>query len=114
MVVLVVAALAVGAVALADVLFLLLDENAIAANGHVKAALSLEYDTFCAEAAQQKRGLEGVNGGRVRVGYVPYVNENAFAVCLIALKKLNKCSGLRRIEAGRNGYVEVVVAETVA
>ena len=48
------------------------------------------------------------------VGHVAHVNENAFAVGLIALKKLNKCSGLRRIEAGRNGYVEVVVAETVA
>ena len=108
------AALAVGAVALADVLFLLLDENAIAGNGHVKAAFALEYDTFCAETAQQKRGFESVNGGRVWVGYVPYVNENAFAVCLIALKKFNKRSGLRRIEAGRNGYVEVVVAETVA
>ena len=107
-------ALAVGAVALADVLFLLLNENAIAGNGHVKAALALEYDTFSAETAQQERGFERVNGRRVRVGYVPYVNENAFAVCLIALKKLNKCSGLRRIEAGRNGYVEVVVAETVA
>ena len=108
------AAFAVGAVALADVLFLLLDENAIAGNGHVKAALALEYDTFCAETAQQERGFERVNGGRVRVGYVPHVNENAFAVGLIALKKFNKCSGLWRIEAGRNGNVEVVVAETVA
>ena len=109
-----VAALAVGAVALADVLFLLLNENAIAGNGHVKSALALENNAFGAETAQQERGFERVNGRRVRVGYVPYVNENAFAVGLIALKKLNKCSGLRRIEAGRNGYVEVVVAETVA
>ena len=109
-----VAALAVGAVALADVLFLLLDENAIAGNGHVKAALALEYDTFCAETAQQERGFEGVNSGRMWVGYVPYVNENAFAVCLVALKKLNMCRGLGRFEAGRNRFVEVVVAETVA
>lgn len=108
------AALAVGAVALADVLFLLLDKNAIAGNGHVKTAFALEHDAFSAEAAQQERGFEGVNGGRVRVGYVSHVNENAFAVGLIALKKLNKRSGLGRIEAGRNGYVEVVVAETVA
>ncbi|MFT3958257.1 MAG: hypothetical protein QM665_04030 [Desulfovibrio sp.] len=114
MVILVVAALAVGAVALADVFFLLLDKNAIACNGHVKTALAFEHNALCAEAAQQERGFERVNGGRVRVGYVPHVNENAFAIGLIALKKFNKCRGLRLIEAGRNGYVEVVVAETVA
>ena len=83
-------ALAVGAVAFADVLFLLLNENAIAGNGHVKAALALEDDAFGAETAQQERGFEGVNGGRVGVGHMPHINENAFAIGLIALKKFNK------------------------
>ena len=108
------AAFAVGAVAFADVLLFLLNEHAVAGNGHVKAAFALENNTFSAETAQQERGFEGVNSRRMWAGYVPYVNENAFAVCLVALKKLNKCRGLGRIEAGRNRNVEVVVAETVA
>ena len=96
----VVAALAVGAVALAHVLFLLLNKHTVAGNGHVKTALALENNAFCAQAVQQQGCFEGVYGRRVGVGYMPHVYENSFAVGLIALKKLNKSLGLRRVKAG--------------
>ena len=100
MVMLVVPALAVGAVALAHVFFLLLDKHTVAGNGHVKTALALEDNAFCAQAVQQQGCFEGVYGRRVGVGYVPHVDENSFAVGLIALKKFNECVGLRRVKAG--------------
>ena len=71
----VVAAFAVGAVALANVLFLLLDKHAVAGNGHVKTALALEDNALCAHPAQQQRGFEGVDGRGVGVGNVPHVDE---------------------------------------
>ena len=80
-------------------LFLLLDKHAVAGHGHVKTALALEDNALCTQPAQQ-RGFEGVDGRGVGVGYVPHVDKNSFAVGLIALKKLNECSGLWRIEAG--------------
>ena len=81
-------------------LFLLFDKHAVAGNGHVKTALALEDNALCAQPAQQQRGFEGVDGRGVGVGYVPHVDKNSFAVGLIALKKLNERSGLRRVEAG--------------
>ena len=92
--------LAVGAVALANVFFLLLDKHAVAGNGHVKAALALEDNALCAEPAQKQGCFEGVDGRGVGVGYVPHVDKNSFAVGLIALKKLNKSIGLGRIKTG--------------
>ena len=94
------AAFAVGAVAFADVLLFLLNEHAVASNGHVKAAFALKDNAFGAETAQQQRGLEGVYGGRVRVGYVPHIDKNSFAVGLIALQQLDEGIGLGRIKAG--------------
>ena len=45
-------ALAVGAVAFADVLFLLLDKNAVAADCHVKAAFAFKHNALGAKIAK--------------------------------------------------------------
>ena len=106
-------ALAVGAVALADVLFLLLDKNAIAGNGHVKTAFALENDLIFIKSIQDHGRFERIHNRRVGVLYLAYINENTLAGGVIVLKKIKYCIGLRRIKLIIEANVEVFVAEAV-
>ena len=109
----VVAALAIGAVALADMLFFLLYDDPVSCNCHVEAAFPLKNDLFFIKAIQDHGRLKGVYHRWIGVFYLAYVNENTLACGVIVLKKVKYCIGLRRIKLIIEANVEVFVAEAV-
>ena len=109
----VMAALAIGAVALANMLFFLLDDDPVSCNGHLEAAFTFENDLFFIKAIQDHGCLKGVYNRWVWVFYLAYINENTLAGGVIVLKKIKYCIGLRRIKLIIEANVEVFVAEAV-
>ena len=109
----VMAALAIGAVALANMLFFLLDDDPVSCNGHIEAAFPFENDLFFIKAIQDHGCLKGVYNRWVGVLYLAYINENTLAGGVIVLKKIKYCIGLRRIKLIVKANVEVFVAEAV-
>ncbi|MGE4311620.1 hypothetical protein [Desulfovibrio sp.] len=109
----VMAALAIGAVALANMLLFLLDDDPVSCNGHIEAAFALENDLFFIKAIQDHGRLKGVYNRWVGVPYLTYINKNTLAGGVIELKKIKYCIGLRRIKLIVKANVEVFVAEAV-
>ena len=109
----VMAAFAIGAVALANMLFFLLDNDPVSSHGHVKTAFALENDLLFIKSIQDHGRFERVHNRRVGVSYLAYINENTLADGVIVLKKINYCIGLRRIKLIIEANVEVFVTEAV-
>ncbi|MDD4702085.1 MAG: hypothetical protein PHI96_07680 [Desulfovibrio sp.] len=107
------ATFAIGAVALADMLFFLPDEHPIAIDGHIKAAFTFKNYFFSVESIEKQRFFEG--GHRRRVGLVELanINEYTLTILVIMLQKGNYCIGLRGIKRITEADVEVVVTEAV-
>ena len=103
----------IGAVALANMLFFLLDDDPVSSHGHVETAFTLENDLLFIESIQDHGRFERVHNRRVGVSYLAYINENTLADGVIVLKKINYCIGLRRIKLIIEANVEVFVTEAV-
>ena len=103
----------IGAVALANMLFFLLDNDPVSSHGHVKTAFALENDLLFIKSIQDHGRFERIHNRRVGVSYLAYINENTLADGVIVLKKINYCIGLRRIKLIIEANVEVFVTEAV-
>lgn len=103
----------IGAVALANMLFFLLNDDPVSSHGHVETTFTLENDLLFIKSIQEHGRFERVHNRRVGVSYLAYVNENTLADGVIVLKKINYCIGLRRIELIVEANVEVFVTEAV-
>ncbi|OXS29032.1 MAG: hypothetical protein BCS36_06515 [Desulfovibrio sp. MES5] len=109
----IVTALAIGAVALANMLFLLLDDDPVPGNGHIKAAFALKNDLLFIKAIHDHGRFKGVHNRGVGVSDLAYINENTLACGVVVLKKINYCIGLWRIKLIIEANVEVFVTEAV-
>lgn len=110
-IVLVVAALAMGAVALADMAAFLFNEHPVAVDGQVKAGFTLKNDLLRAQAAQQQGILQGVHSPGMRSGNPAHINKNTFAGVLVAVQKSDDSVRLGRAEGVLKADVQIVVAE---
>ncbi|SFW67417.1 MULTISPECIES: hypothetical protein [Desulfovibrio] len=91
---LMVPALAVGTVAFADVLFLLLYKHTIAVNRHNKTGFSFKNNSLCAETTKDQRILKCADGRRDRLVHLAHVNKNTFAVIAVRLRVKKKVQNL--------------------
>ncbi|WP_407844402.1 hypothetical protein [Desulfovibrio falkowii] len=110
---LMVPALAVGTVAFADVLFLLLYKHTIAVNRHNKTGFSFKNNSLCAETTKDQRILKCADGRRDRLVHLAHVNKNTFAVHMIDAQKINDSISLVRAELVIEANVKIILTEAV-
>ena len=105
---------AIGAVALANVLFFLLNEHTITAYSHSKTAFPFKDYLLFIETVEKQRTFQNVYRRRVGAMDLTHINEYALTIHVIMLQEGNYGIGLRGIKLIIEADVEVVVTEAVS